>query len=173
MKPSVIARLVLAASLICGITAARARSPNGIIVTLERGPCEARCAVYRLTLDGDGHVVYVGQYYVHKEGRATARVPSDAVHRIAQELRALDFFALKDAYGADPGDCVARRDDAPSAALTLGIDGRSKTVRFNVGCAGPVVSRLTEIAAAIDRLAGVSRWTKRARNTGADHAARP
>jgi Domain of unknown function (DUF6438) len=163
MNPSAIARLVLAASLICSIATARALSPvapNGIILTLERGPCEARCAVYRLSLDGDGHVVYVGQHFVHKTGRATARVPSDAVLRIAQELQALDFFALKDAYGADPGDCVARHDDAPPAALTLSIDGRSKTVRHNVGCVGPVASRLTEVAAAIDHIAGVGRWTK-------------
>jgi Domain of unknown function (DUF6438) len=163
MNPPAIAKLVLAASFIYGIAAARAVSleaSNGIILTLERGPCEARCAVYRLTLDGDGHVVYVGQHFVRKAGRATAQVPSDAVHRIVQELQALDFFALKDAYGADPGDCVARQEDAPPAALTLSIDGRSKTVRHNVGCVGPVASRLTEIAAAIDRLAGVGRWTK-------------
>ncbi|MGO4711107.1 DUF6438 domain-containing protein [Bradyrhizobium sp. 2TAF24] len=163
MNPSAIARLVLAASLTCDIAAARALSPvaqHGIMITLERGPCEARCAVYRLTLDGAGHVVYVGGHFVHKAGRATARVQPDAVHQIARELEALDFFALKEAYGRDPGDCVARQDDAPTAALTLNVDGRHKTVQHNVGCTGPVASRLSEIAAAIDRLAGVSRWTK-------------
>ncbi|MEW6639712.1 MAG: DUF6438 domain-containing protein [Pseudomonadota bacterium] len=163
MTPSAIARLVLAASLICGIAAARALSPvapNGLIITLERGPCEARCAVYRLTLEGDGHVVYLGRHFVHKAGRATARVQPDAIRQIAQQLQALDFFALKDAYGRDPGDCVTRQDDAPTATLTLNIDGRSKTVQHNVGCTGPIASRLTDIAAAIDRVAGVNRWTK-------------
>lgn len=163
MTPSAIARLVLAASLLGGIAAARALSPaapSGIVITLERGPCEARCAVYRLTLEGNGHVVYVGQHFVHKTGRATARVPADAVHRIAEDLEGLDFFALKDAYGRDPGDCVTRHDDAPAATLTLTIGGRSKTVQHNTGCTGPIASRLTDIAAAIDRLAGVGRWTK-------------
>ena len=134
--------------------------PAHTAVRLERGPCERRCAVYSVTLYGDGRVVYVGQHFVRKAGTVKTRVEPDAVREIVQRLEALTFFDLKDSYGADPGDCVQRGEDTPGATLTLTVDGRTKTVQHNVGCVGPVTSHLTDIATAIDRVAQTGRWIK-------------
>jgi len=129
-------------------------------ITLERGACERRCPVYSVTVRSDGSAVYDGKHYVAKTGTEKTRVDAKAVRALVQEFESLDFFALRDVYGGEPGDCTERKPDLPRATLTLKLDGRSKSVRLSVGCVGPVTSRLSALGQAIDRLAETERWTK-------------
>jgi hypothetical protein len=152
---------IILISLAAGAAAAQdAKTRADVTVSLERGTCERRCPVYRVTLHGDGRLTYEGRHHVRKAGTVQARVPPAEVRRLLQDFEALDFFALRDIYGGEPGDCRELREDAPRSALTLSRGGQSKTVRHNVGCIGPVTSRLTELGEAIDRLADTKRWTR-------------
>jgi hypothetical protein len=162
MNRSTIALLifVVQAAACCSALGAPLPHPSDTSVSLERGPCERRCAVYGVTLYGDGRVVYVGRYFVRKAGTLKARVNPAAVREIVQQLVALTFFDLKDTYGADPGDCLEQAEDAPRVTLSLTVENHRKIVRHGIGCVGPVTSRLTEIAVAIDRLAGTAQWIK-------------
>jgi len=145
---------------VAALGAARPQPPTDTVISLERGPCERRCAVYRVTLYGDGRAVYIGQHFVRKTGIVQARVKTAAIHQIVKQFEALNFFELKDVYGTAAEDCVEWHDDVPPAQLTLTIQGRTKTVRHNVGCLGPITSRLTELAATIDHLVGTRLWVK-------------
>jgi hypothetical protein len=113
-----------------------------------------------VTLYGDGRVVYIGQHFVRKTGTVKARVNPAALQQILHQFQLLNFFELRDAYGAAAEDCIERHNDAPPVELTLTIQGRTKTVRHNVGCLGPISSRLTELAMAIDHLVGTRLWIK-------------
>jgi hypothetical protein len=97
---------------------------------------------------------------VRKAGIRRAQVNPAAVREIVQQLEALTFFELKTSYGTEPRDCLERDEDAPRVTLSLTIERRTKIVRHSVGCVGPVTSRLTEIAAAIDRIAGTGQWIR-------------
>jgi hypothetical protein len=157
---ALLALIAHATTGVAALGAARPQPAIDTVISLERGPCERRCAVYRVTLYGDGRAVYIGQHFVRKTGTVKARVKPAAIHQIVQQFEVLNFFELKDVYGAAAEDCIERHDDAPPAELTLTIQGRTKTVRHSVGCLGPITSRLTELAAAIDHLVGTRLWVK-------------
>ena len=139
---------------------AQAAIPADTVITLRRGACEMRCAVYDLSIQADGSVVYDGRYYVRRTGRVKARVARKGVRRLIDEFQKIGFFSLKDEYTASPDDCVSLLEEAPRATISIVMGKRAKTIVHNHRCVGKVSSELTRLEDAIDAVAKSVRWIK-------------
>lgn len=122
-----------------------------IVITLRRTACFGRCPIYSVEIRGDGLVTYRGERFVAVTGLRTRRVSPAAVRRLVNQFRAANFFALRDEYRA-------RVTDLPSRIVTLRIGDRSKQVVDYAGEQAGMPHAVTELEAAIDRLAGTAAW---------------
>ena len=131
------------------------------LVSLQRGACEQRCAVYRLTIYADGTVTWDGRYFVRKTGLVRATLAPEAVARLVDDLQRDGFFELQGNYGYDGrANCDSIDGDGPSAILTVSSRGRSKTVLHNHRCVSVDARRLVAMEDRIDRAVGTVRWIR-------------
>ena len=56
------------ATLLLGQVVKTNESSPDTLITLQRGACEQRCAVYRLVIFADGTVIYEGRHFVRRTG---------------------------------------------------------------------------------------------------------
>jgi Domain of unknown function (DUF6438) len=142
-------------------SAGEALIPADLTVTLDRGACEARCAVYKVVLTAKGRITFEGRYFLRTKGTAHGTVDEGGLRRLIEAFNAVGFFDLKDQYGYDDvGGCASVRSDAPVATTSLTMAGRSKTVVHHHRCVGPVPDRLTALEDEIDQVAGTVRWIR-------------
>jgi len=160
-------RALLALTLLAGcgprspeVPTPEADSSTTTMVTLERGSCFGTCPVYRVSLDGEGRVDFVGTRFVSREGADTSRVAPDQVGRLVDSLDGAGYFALADQYVPDSPACGRYATDAPTVTTSVRWNGRSKTVRHDHGCAGAPAA-LAGMERLIDSVAGTGRWTTR------------
>jgi hypothetical protein len=138
----------------------RAIPPNTVI-TLQRGACEKRCAVYKVILFADGTCIYQGQYYVRKTGVVLEKVDAGAVKRLINDFAAIDYFRLRDQYGiTDQVGCSSMLSDAPIAMTSIVAGQKSKSIVHHHRCVGPVPKQLSQLEDKIDKLANTVRWIK-------------
>jgi hypothetical protein len=132
---------------------------QGAVITLERTPCFGSCPAYRLTIRGDGSVVYTGLSDVAVEGVRIAQISQDRVRELVERFSDVDYFSLSDSYR-----CPVT--DLPSAITSISIDGRSKTVddyapgyeSEGEDCAAPeALVRLEEF---IDEVTASTQWVE-------------
>lgn len=129
-----------------------------ISITLERTPCFGTCPVYRVSIAGDGAVLFEGRNHVDS-AHATSRLSADEVMALRRFFDDARFFELDDSYVSGEKNCTPYFTDAPTVITSIAIDGRSKGVRHDRGCGG-VPERLSSLEDGIDRIVGVWRWTK-------------
>ena len=128
------------------------RDMKEVVITLERTACFGICPVYRLTIYGDGRVVYEGIRCVRIEGTRTATISENKIDELITEFRKIDFFSLKDSYEEH------NATDMPSAFTSLIINGETKTIRHYHGdFSAP--QRLTELENKIDQIVSSDQWT--------------
>lgn len=129
-------------------------------VSLERRPCYGTCPVYRVSVAGDGVVVFEGLQHVDSIGRFTGRIDDDRAAALSRLFQELDFFTLADKYAYGEPNCPTYATDAPTVVTAVTVGGRSKTVEHDLGCAN-VPQRLVDLERRIDEIVGTSRWVKR------------
>src|SRR5581483_4928210 len=61
-------------------------------ITLERAPCFGTCSSYKVTIYGDGSVLYEGRDYVAVKGVKRAVISRSTVQSLEKELRTNDFL---------------------------------------------------------------------------------
>ena len=66
------------------------------IATLERTGCYGECPVYRLTVNSDGSVVYVGTRWVKAVGRQVYKVSDAQLAELQAAFERANFFMLRD-----------------------------------------------------------------------------
>jgi uncharacterized protein (AIM24 family) len=92
-------------------------------VSLERTMCYGSCPVYKVTVFGDGRVVYDGEHFVAKEGRHEWRTTKRRMTAIVKAIEKAGFF---DTEFSDEGLFVT---DMPSTITTVEfVDGRKKRI---------------------------------------------
>jgi len=128
------------------------------LITLERRPCFGTCAVYLISIAGDGSMVFDGRAYVHSPGRTTSQLDSGSVAALIQLFDDSRFFELDDRYLDGERHCLQYALDAPIVITSIAIGGRTKRVEHDLGCDG-VPAQLTLLEGRIDELARVWRWT--------------
>ncbi len=129
-------------------------------VTMERGPCFGTCPVYHVELAADGSVTFEGIRFVEHTGGATATVGPTAVATLLRSLEADGFFSLAERYTHGAKACGAYHTDAPVVTLTVKLDGRTRTVEHDHGCADAPAA-LRAMQERVDSVAGVARWVGR------------
>src|SRR5262245_15454419 len=137
--------LVAAAVLLAGTGAAD--QPTGLSISLERTACHGTCPVYRVTIDGEGRVVYKGSRFVRVDGTERTTIDPQDVRSLVQAFQRAGFWELKDEY-------TANVFDLPTTILTLTLDGRTKRVTDYYD---PPVA-LKDLEARVDEIAGIKRW---------------
>jgi hypothetical protein len=163
MKLAIFVVLILTtSSLFFGQTVPAKEAAPDTLISLQRGACEARCAVYRLIIFADGTVIYEGRYNVRQAGLVKSLMPQLVLKKLIGDLEAGGFFELQDNYGyGNTAGCASiDPDGGPTAILSVSNQGRSKTVLHSHRCVGPAPTRLTEMEDQVDHAAGVAKWIK-------------
>jgi hypothetical protein len=129
------------------------------LVSLERKPCYGTCPVYKISVTGDGAVVWDGRANVDSMGRKSARLDGD---QLASLIRLFDaqFYSLDDRYVNGGANCQPYASDAPVIVTSIVTSTRTKTVERDAGCAS-APPRLAELEGKIDALLGTARWIGR------------
>ncbi len=131
------------------------------LITLQRGACERRCAVYRVVIFADGTVIYEGRHFVRRTGLIKSGVSPETLARLIDELEAGGFFQLEADYGyGQAGHCDRVDSDGPTAILSVSSRGRSKTVLHSHRCVGTASDRVTAFEDKVDRAVGAAKWIK-------------
>jgi hypothetical protein len=129
-----------------------------VIATLERTGCYGECPVYRLTVNSDGSVVYVGTRYVKVLGRQVYKISEAQMAALQAAFEHANFNQLKD-Y-----DKVESTDD-DWAHLSYRRGGGFKRVRHYHGdnAAPPALAALED---EFDRIVDSGRLVGAAAGTG-------
>lgn len=121
---------------------------ENVVMTLDRGPCYGSCPVYKLTIYGNGTVLYEG-------GTKTTSISEDKVRQLISEFEKADYFSLKDSYDQRSILGMCHTDDS-SATTSIAIGGRKKIVNNYHGCPAP--EKLILLENKIDEIVDTSGW---------------
>ncbi len=156
-------KCLLVATIMVAVTlniagCARTQTPipdnlDDVVITLERTVCFGVCPEYRLTIYGNGTVIYEGKRFVKIEGKRTASISEDKIRQLLSEFKRVDYFSLDDSYEE------LTATDMPSAFTSLTVGGRTKAVRHYHGDFG-APEELTALEDRIDEIVNSDQWVK-------------
>jgi len=126
------------------------RGARQSVVTLERTACFGFCPMYKLTIYGDGRVVYEGNRFVKVTGTRTTRISPMKARRLMLEFQRIQYFNLQDRYEGGP-------TDAPSAITSFQMGRKFKTV-YHYLASPDAPQKLTDLEAKIDATVNVQQW---------------
>jgi hypothetical protein len=124
--------------------------PQDVIITLERTMCFGFCPVYRLSIYGNGKVVYEGRYYVRVEGARTTYIPKRKVRELVAEFERIGFYDFDDQY-------TIPATDFPSVLVSIDLEGRSKTIDM-YGAEAIAPEEIANLIKQIEEAVNVARW---------------
>ncbi len=128
-----------------------------LVVTLERMACFGSCPIYKLTIYGDGAVVYEGEDFVQVTGKQTATISAEKVRELVAEIQRARFFGLQDSYSAPA-------TDLPSAITSVTLNGQSKSINHYGSCGFDFDTAPPELCAIenkIDEITNSAQWVGR------------
>lgn len=134
-------------------------SATGFRVELRRGGGFGRCPSYRVSLDGDGTVSFVGERFTAAVGEQHGSVASARVVQLQAELRAEPFSLLEGRYTPSDPRCGSTVTDMASVDITIADRGRQRHITHYLGCADAPAA-LRALAKAIDDATGSARWVE-------------
>lgn len=138
-------------------------------ISLQRTACFGSCPDYKVTIAGDGGVVFettpnldsddVSMVHRAFSAESGVRVPGThkttieaaAVDRLLEHFRKARFFTLRDEYRAEV-------TDNPTYIVSINTGNGSKTVIDYVGREAGMPNEVTALQDAIDEAAGTDRW---------------
>lgn len=127
---------------------------NSVRITLQRTACRGLCPAYKLTIFGDGRVLFSG-YTADYGGEYRGRVSPQVVHQLVDMFRSADYFNLFDRYG--------NAFDTSNFITSISFDGNSKSVIDDLGVRHGMPEIVSRLEDEIDRLAGPRVWAKEAK----------
>jgi hypothetical protein len=128
---------------------------SNLEISLERTVCYGVCPAYKVTLRGDGTVLYDGDKFVKVHGKVTDHVAPADVEALAQAFADAGFDKLNVPDPCSKGIAT----DNPTNRLTVVRGGKRRTVEHYLGnqCAPPELSKLAD---AVDKTAHTDRWIR-------------
>lgn len=133
-------------------------------ITLERTPCFGMCPVYRVSIDGDGRVTWLGKQHVEAVGARRASVPPRRVRDLERKLTDVRFFE-RDADGnlartptCAGGACTFPSDTICSDTSASIITVRRERVQHTIRHDHCEPSPLDELVALVDDVARTTAW---------------
>lgn len=126
-------------------------------VALSRGPCFGPCAVYTMTVRGDGQVEYVGrERHSRIETRKSGRIGQEKILEILRDLDRAEFTTLD-------GRAFRWAFDTPSVGVRASVDGRTRVVvsdAYNERSSVGRQTRFLEEAGEIDSILRSTTWSQ-------------
>lgn len=127
------------------------------VISLERTECYGTCPVYRVTVSGDGSVVFKGIRFVATEGLARDTLSPAQVAELVEAVERSGVFDVEVPRGLE--ECPRWATDNPSAIFFVRLGERERRVSHYLGCRGfEGEDELRELARTIDRVTDVARW---------------
>lgn len=130
-----------------------------VVITLESTGCFGPCPIYKLTIYGDGKVVYEGKEYVNVAGKQTSQLSKDQVKELVDEFYRINYFSLKNNTYTEDSFLLKCFLDAGSVITSITIDGKTKKINDYHGCPAP--KKLRELEVKIDEITNSKRWIGR------------
>jgi hypothetical protein len=107
--------------------------------------------VYKLTVYGNGTVIYNGEEFVTTKGQVEATISQEKIEQIVSEFETIDYFSLNDKY------LEHTITDAPSVITSITINGKTKTVEHYHGDFN-APKKLSELEDKIDEIINSNQW---------------
>ena len=124
---------------------------SDLVVTLERTACFGTCPIYKLTISGDGTVIYEGKDFVQVKGEQTASLSPAQIEDLVSAFEQAQFFTLTDYIDKD-------RTDSPSVITSMTLNGKTKTVNHYYGD-NSAPQALFDLESKIDEITNSKQWT--------------
>lgn len=127
-----------------------------LVITLERTECYGSCPVYKLTIRGDGSVVYEGKKFVRTTGTKKTKIDQKTLDTLIESFSAINYVNLDDSYTSihNPDGTESIVTDLPTTYTSFTLNGNRKAVTDYVGAP----KELKELEHKIDTIAGSKRW---------------
>ncbi len=157
---SLIFKLVLVLGLIISGCASRLETPttspagdpfSDLVITMERTACHGTCPIYKLTIQGNGTVIYEGQDFVQVKGKQTASLSPAQIQELVSAFERAKFFTLSDYTHEDA-------TDSPSVITSITLKGKTKNVNHYYGDNAAPQS-LFDLESKIDEVTNSKQWT--------------
>jgi hypothetical protein len=123
------------------------------VISLERTLCFGNCPAYKLTVYGNGAVIFEGKSAVRVKGKAEGAISQDQFKQLVSEFDKADYLSLHDSY------TETSYTDYPYAATSITVDGKTKSVRHYFGDTN-APARLTTLEDKIDEIVNSDQWIK-------------
>jgi Domain of unknown function (DUF6438) len=105
-------------------------------------------------------VNYQGTAHVRHLGAATGQVPAERIDALLKELDQAGYFSFADRYASSEASCGRYATDLPTIITSATLNGRTKRVEHDQGCAG-APGALVVLERRIDDVLGSGEWTGR------------
>ena len=122
-----------------------------LVITLERTPCHGTCPVYKLTISGNGKVIYEGHNFVAVEGEQTESLSPTQIQDLVAAFEHANFFSLRDYTDNNAGD-------SQSVITSITMNGKTKTVNHYYGD-NSVPQELFDLESKVDEIVNSKQWT--------------
>ena len=139
-----------------GYVLVHAKDPESLNIEMWRTDCQMRCPVYKVTIQGNGTVDYVGDHFVRDRGPKQVVISKDQIHTLLVDFDQADFFNLEDR-------AFAWGFHTSRVGVRITIDGKTKEVwsdAYHIGSESGLQARFVEATAAIDKAVGTDQWVK-------------
>ena len=124
---------------------------SDLVISLERTACHGTCPIYKLTISGDGNVIYQGQDFVQVEGEQTASLSPAQIKDLVTAFEQANFFTLTDYTHEDT-------TDSPTVITSITLNGKTKTVHHYYGDSS-APQELFDLESKIDEITNSKQWT--------------
>ena len=124
---------------------------SGLVITMERTACHGTCPIYKLTISGDGTVIYEGQDFVQVKGKQTASLRPTQIQDLVTAFDQAKFSTLPDYTHEDT-------TDSPSVITSITLNGKTKTVNHYYGDKS-APQELFDLESKIDEITNSTQWT--------------
>jgi len=124
---------------------------SDLVITMERTACHGTCPIYKLTIEGNGDVIYEGQDFVQVKGKQTASLGPAQIQDLVSAFEQAKFVTLTDYTHEDS-------TDSPSVITSITRNGKTKTVHHYYGD-NSAPQELFDLESKIDQITNSKQWT--------------
>ena len=124
---------------------------SDLVITMERTACHGTCPIYKLTIEGNGTVIYEGQDFVQVKGKQTANLSPAQIQNLVSAFEQAKFSTLPDYTHEDT-------TDSPTVITSITLNGKTNTIHHYYGD-NSAPQTLFDLESQIDEITNSKRWT--------------
>ena len=118
-----------------------------IVISLKKGACYGRCAVYNLDFYKDGFIVYEGLLHTEKYGIYSKYISKELLAELKKDFASIDFFNLPSEYPAEIVDLPMITMFHKNGKMSKTVSGRTERPK-----------ELVQLQIKLEKIANESGW---------------